>query len=191
MTQEFKQEIELALKALKNGQTILYPTDTIWGLGCDATNEEAVNKIHKIKGSATSKSMLVLIDSANMLYSYIDQVPEIAFQLIEVTVEPLTIIYPGGKNLAKNLLSDDGSIGIRIASDEFCQELIRQFRKPIVSTSANLFSKSSPANFRQIEDVIIESVDHIVQLRQNETYKNKPSGIIKIGINNEIQVIRK
>ncbi len=190
MTTNFKQEIDKALKALYKEQTILYPTDTIWGIGCDATKDKIVNKIHTIKGSSINKSMLVLVNSVDMLYDYIEEIPEMAFKLIELSTRPLTIIYPGGKNLAKNLLSKDGSIGIRVTHDDFCNELIQQFKKPIVSTSANLFSKKPPKNFKEIEDAIIENVDHIVQLRLNEEYNNKPSGIIKIGINNEIKVIR-
>jgi len=183
-------EIKKVIEILNQGGIILYPTDTIWGIGCDATNKEAVQKIYAIKQREDSKSMLVLLDSESRLQQYIKEVPEIAWQLIEVSDKPLTIIYPGGRNLAENILAEDGSIGIRIAKDEFCQQLISRFKKPLVSTSANVSSQPSPQYFDQIEDIIRNNVDYIVNLRQNDHTPAIPSSIIKIGLRGEIQIIR-
>lgn len=186
-----EEDVENALKTLKAGGVILYPTDTIWGIGCDATNETAVQQIYKIKQRSDTKSMLVLLESANELSRYIDKIPDIANDLIELADKPLTIIYPGAKNLAKNLVAVDGTIGIRIVHDEFCEKLISKFRKPIVSTSANISSESSPANFSEISSNIVNAVDYVVKWRQNDNSRHVPSGIIKLGINGEVEVIRK
>src|SRR4030042_5398309 len=136
------EDINVAIQVLKKGGVILYPTDTIWGIGCDATNPEAVNRIYAIKQRSDSRSMLVLLDDATGLERYLQEVPEVAWDLIELSDETLTIIYPGAKNLAKNLVAPDGTIGIRVVRDDFCRKLIRQFRKPIVSTSANVSGKT-------------------------------------------------
>ncbi len=185
-----QQEIKKTLDILYSGGIILYPTDTIWGIGCDATNEEAVQKIYKIKQREDSKSMLVLIDDTFRIPSYIDEMPEIAWDLIELSEKPLTIIYPAAKNLAKNLVAKDGSIGIRVSHDEFTKELIRRFKKPIVSTSANISGQPAPAFFDEINEEIKSAVDYIVNHRQDDTTKSAPSGIIKLGVNGEVQVIR-
>lgn len=183
-------DIKAALEVLQKGGVILYPTDTIWGLGCDACNEEAVKRIYAIKNRIDSKSMLVLMENASLLDRYVDEVPEIAFDLIEVTDKPLTIIYDGAKNLAKNLVADDGSIGIRITTEAFSSELIRRFKKPIVSTSANISGKPSPACFGEISQEIIDAVDYVVKYRQDDTQKAVPSGIMKLGRGGEIKIIR-
>jgi L-threonylcarbamoyladenylate synthase len=183
-------DIKNALRVLRNGGTVLYPSDTIWGIGCDATNIEAVKNVYKIKNRNESKSMIVLLDDAGWLANYIEKVPDIAFDLIELSEKPLTIIYPNAKNVAKNLVASDGTIGIRITRDEFCKKLISQFRKPLVSTSANYSNQNAPANFDEIDQDIINAVDYVVEWRQNDLNRNSPSGIIKIGVNNEIQVIR-
>ena len=184
-----QQEINNSIKILQEGGIILYPTDTIWGLGCDATNQEAVEKIYNFKGKK-SKSMLVLLDSENKLQQYVQTVPDMAWDLIEMTNKPLTIIYPKAKNLAKNLAADDGSIGIRITNDKFCQELIRRFKKPIVSTSANISGKKNPSIYIEIQKEIINFADYIVNWRQNDNKNIKASSIIKLGLNNEIEIIR-
>ncbi len=183
-------DVKAALEVLQNGGVILYPTDTIWGIGCDACNEEAVKRIYAIKNRVDSKSMLVLLENAALLDRYVDEVPEIAFDLIEVTDKPLTIIYDGAKNLAKNLIADDGSIGIRITTEAFSSDLIRRFKRPVVSTSANISGKTSPACFAEIDQKIIEAVDYVVKYRQDETQKAVPSGIIKLGRSGEIKIIR-
>lgn len=185
-----KEDLKNALQVLRNGGVILYPTDTVWGLGCDATNAGAVKKIFEIKRREDSKSMLVLMENPNMLRAYIHEVPEIAWELIEVTDKPLTIIYPGAKNLAPNLIAEDGTIGIRITTETFTEHLIQQFRRPIVSTSANLSGKPTPQNFNQIEEEILTVVDYVVQYRQDDTSKSKPSSIIKLGLGGQIQIIR-
>lgn len=184
------EDIKSALAVLQKGGVILYPTDTIWGIGCDACNEEAVKRIYEIKNRADSKSMLVLMENVALLDRYVDEVPDIAFDLIELTDKPLTIIYDGAKNLAKNLVAEDGSIGIRITTEEFSSELIRRFKRPIVSTSANKSGNPSPSCFDEIDQEIIDSVDYVVEYRQDDTHKAAPSGIIKLGRGGEIKVIR-
>jgi len=184
------EDIKTALEVLQKGGVILYPTDTIWGLGCDAANEEAVKRIYAIKNRVDSKSMLVLMENAALLERYVDEVPEIAFDLIELTEKPLTIIYDGARNLAKNLIAEDGSIGIRITSEKFSSELIRRFKRPIVSTSANVSGKPSPACFGDIEPEIIDAVDYVVKFRQEDTAKAEPSSIMKLGSGGEIKILR-
>lgn len=185
------EDINKALEVLRNGGVILYPTDTIWGIGCDATNAEAVQRIYNIKQREDSKSMLVLIHSESMLPAYVGEMPEVAWELLEAANEPMTIIYPGARNLAPNLVGADGTVGIRVTSDEFCSKLIGRFRKPIVSTSANLSGQPSPGNFDEIDPVIREQVDYVVGWRQDDLSRAKPSSIIKLGPGGEIEILRK
>lgn len=185
-----QQEIKKALDVLYSGGIILYPTDTIWGIGCDANNEKAVQKIYEIKKRADSKSMLILIDDAARIPSYVEEMPEIAWDLIELSEKPLTIIYPDAKNLAKNLIAEDGSIGIRVTSDQFTRELIRRFKRPIVSTSANISGHSTASFFDEISDEIKLAVDYIVNYRQDDITAATPSSIIKLGVHGEVKVIR-
>lgn len=184
------EDIKAAIEVLQKGGVIIYPTDTIWGIGCDAANEEAVKRVYEIKKRVDSKSMLVLMENAALLDRYVDEVPEIAFDLIEVTDKPLTIIYDGAKNLAKNLVAEDGSIGIRITTEEFSSALIRRFKRPIVSTSANISGKPSPACFDDIEQEVLDAVDYVVKYRQDDRKKAVPSGIMKLGRSGEIKIIR-
>lgn len=184
------EDIKQAINVLNNGGVILYPTDTIWGVGCDATNEKAVEKVYKIKKRIETKSMLVLIDSPVKLNAYVSEIPDMAWDLIELSEKPLTIIYPEAKNLAKNLVGEDKSIGIRITNEKFSKSLCERFRKPIVSTSANLSGEKSPAFFNDISEEIKSAVDYIVNFRQNDMTPSKPSSIIKLGIGNIIEVIR-
>lgn len=186
-----QEDIKKAIEVLKSGGIILYPTDTIWGIGCDATNEEAVKRIYELKQRDDSKSMLVLLDNPAKLQTYVQEVPDIAWDLIELTDKPLTIIYEGAKNLATNLIATDGSIGIRITDELFSRELCKQFRKPIVSTSANISGDPSPSRFSNISPVIKNSVDYVVNYRQKENVEVKPSGILRLGKNGTIQIIRK
>jgi L-threonylcarbamoyladenylate synthase len=186
---EFGEDINESLTVLKNGGIILYPTDTIWGLGCDPTNSAAVEKIFRIKSREPRKSLLILVDGEAMAERYITDVPEIAWELTGVTDDPLTIIYPRGKNLAPGVCSDDGSIGIRICHDEFCRELIRRFRKPVVS--ANLSGKPSPENFSAIERSVIEDADYVVRYRQDDRRKYTSSPVIKLNPDGTIKIIRK
>jgi L-threonylcarbamoyladenylate synthase len=185
-----QEEIKKAVKVLRDGGVILYPTDTIWGIGCDATNAEAVKRIFEIKQREDAKAMLVLIDQPGKLQSYVEEVPDMAWELIELSEKPLTIIYPNAKNLAPNLLAEDKSIGIRVTSEPFSRNLCTQFRNPIVSTSANVSGQPSPSNFSQISDEIKSAVDYIVNFRQDEQSVPKPSSIIKLGLGNLIQIIR-
>ncbi len=186
-----KAYIDKSLEILNAGGVILYPTDTIWGIGCDATNEKAVERIYRIKQRCDQKSMLVLLDNPNKIPSYINEMPELAWDLMDLSESPLTIIYSGAKNLAPNLIASDGSIGIRISNDEFNQKLIQRFKKPIVSTSANISGENSPQYFAEISHEIIEAVDYVVELKQDDLSKSQASSIIKLGVNGEIQVIRK
>jgi L-threonylcarbamoyladenylate synthase len=185
-----ENDIVAAVDTLKKGGIILYPTDTIWGIGCDATNREAVARIYEVKERADEKSMLILMDDADNLYDYVEQVPDIAWTLLEVADKPLTIIYPKAVNLAENLVAEDGSIGIRVVKDEFCRKMISRFGKPIVSTSANISGKPWPPNFQKIEKSLLKKMDYIVSHRQKDEMRGKPSGIIKVGLNGEVLVIR-
>ena len=184
-------DIKKALEVLKNGGIILYPTDTIWGIGCDATNETAVDRIYKIKKRQDSKSMLVLMENPALLERYVTEVPEIAWDLVEVATTPLTVIYPNAKNLAKNLVAEDGSIGIRFTKEAFTTQLLQRFRRPLVSTSANISGEKSPAFFDEISEEIKSKVDYIVEYRQNDNTPGQPSSIIKLGPGGQIEIIRK
>lgn len=186
-----QQDIQKCIVVLSAGGTILYPTDTIWGIGCDATQSQATQKVYRMKQREDAKTMLVLVDSPDMLSRYVEEIPEMAREILEINDDPLTIIYPAGRNLARNLLSPDGGIGIRITSDPFCTELIRRFRKPLVSTSANIAGHPAPAIFSEISAAIKSMVDYTVLWRQDDPVKRKPSGILKIKLNGEIEVIRK
>lgn len=186
-----QDDIRKACEIMKNGGIILYPTDTIWGIGCDATNEEAVNRIYELKQRDDSKSMLVLLDNPAKLQTYVQEVPDIAWDLIELTDKPLTIIYEGAKNLASNLIASDGTIGIRITAETFSRELCRQFRKPIVSTSANISGENPPGRFSQISPAIKTGVGYVVTYGQKGQQEAKPSGIVKLGRNGSIHIIRK
>lgn len=186
-----KEEIQKAVDALKDGKTILYPTDTIWGLGCDATNEEAIKKIYQIKNRAESKSLIVLVSSEAMLNKYLKDIPPIAWDLIDTADKALTIVYPSARLLAKNAIAADGSIAIRLVKDEFCQQLIQKFNKPIISTSANFSGEPSPSTYREISDDLKKLVDYEVSLPSYYSIKGQPSSIIKLSMNGEIQLIRK
>lgn len=183
-------EVKRAIEVLRNGGVILYPTDTIWGLGCDATNESAVKKVYEIKKRAETKSMLVLIDSPAKLQAYVEEIPEMAWDLIDLTTKPLTIIYPGARNLAVNLVNEDKTIGIRVTDEAFSKKLCEMFRKPIVSTSANISGEKSPALFAEISKEIIGQVDYVVNFRRDEKQPAKASSIIKLGVGNQIEIIR-
>jgi len=186
----YNDDVNAAVATLKNKGVILYPTDTIWGLGCDATNDEAVEKIFNIKERDETKSLIILVNNEQMLERYVDSVPAIAYELVSVADKPLTIIYPKGKNLAKGVCAADGSIGIRICRDEFCSQLLTQFRKPLVSTSANFSGKPSPEFFGDIETDLVSMVDYSVKYRQDDRKKNVPSSIIKLNADGTIKIIR-
>jgi L-threonylcarbamoyladenylate synthase len=183
-------DLKSACSVLRDGGLILYPTDTIWGIGCDATRAGAVERIYALKRRTDRKAMLVLLDSAAKLETYIEEVPAIVWELLEVTVKPLTIIYSKARNVAPNLPGEDGSLGIRITNEPFSVQLCRMFRKPVVSTSANLSGQPSPASFREIAEEIRTGVDYVVRYRQDDTRPARPSGILRIGASGLVQVIR-
>lgn len=185
-----KNIVDETCKVLENGGTILYPTDTIWGIGCDACNENAITRIYDIKHRDKGKSMLILVDSMEMMKKFTTSIPEIAVDLIEAADRPLTIIYPEAKNLPKKLVAEDGSIGIRIVNDDFCREVIGLLGRPIVSTSANLSGCNPPLGFCDIANEIKSEVDYVVPLRQDELSRNRNSDIVKVDVSGNIQVIR-
>lgn len=180
---------QTVIDALKNGKTILYPSDTIWGLGCDATNESACQQILEIKKRPTNKSFILLVDSFQMIEKYIPEFPAICYDLVDLSDKPLTIVYPNAQGLAPSVLAEDGSVGIRLTKDPICLALIRSIRKPLVSTSANISGHPFPTNFSNIDPQIKDQVDVIVEERISEQLTT-PSQIIKIGLDSSIQVIR-
>ena len=201
-----KSDLEEAVRVLRAGGVIVYPTDTVWGIGCDATNEEAVRRVYALKRRADSKSMLVLLDAPGKLQGYVEEVPEMAWELLECTsplqlplqggrentesIRPLTIIYPRGKNLAKSLLAEDGSVGIRITQEPFSKALCERLRRPIVSTSANISGEPAAKTFRQISEAVLEQADYVCLYRRDDEEEKAPSSIIKVGLHNEIEIIR-
>ena len=184
-----QQEIKKCLEVLNNGGLILYPTDTVWGIGCDATNPEAVQKVYQLKQREDSKSMICLAVDNRMLKNYIKEIPRAAIDIIEIVNRPTTIIYDGAQNLAENLIADDGSIAFRIPDDDFLYWLLRKFNKPIVSTSANISGEPTPNSFKEISPLILKGVDYVVNLHRDKVCK-KPSSIIKLSNNGEVKVIR-
>ncbi len=196
-----REDLQEAVRVLREGGVIVYPTDTVWGIGCDATNEEAVRKVYALKHREDTKSMLVLLDGAGKLQGYVEHVPDAAWDLLECTTQdrdadgqqprPMTIIYPGAKNLAPNLIAEDGSIGIRITQEPFSRALCEQLHRPVVSTSANISGEPTAKNFRQISQVVLDAADYVCRYRRNDETEKRPSSIIKLGLDNEIQIIRK
>lgn len=196
-----KDDLQQAVRVLRAGGVIVYPTDTVWGIGCDATNEDAVRKVYALKHREDSKSMLVLLDGAGKLQGYVEHIPDAAWDLLECTVHdrdsqglqprPMTIIYPGAKNIAPNLIAEDGSIGIRITQEPFSKALCEQLHRPIVSTSANISGEPTAKNFRQISQAVLDAADYVCRYRRNDETEKRPSSIIKLGIDNQIQIIRK
>ncbi|MDX8341589.1 L-threonylcarbamoyladenylate synthase [Draconibacterium sp. IB214405] len=184
-------DLKKAVEVLKSGGIILYPTDTIWGIGCDATNVEAVKRIYEIKKRKDSKRMLILMENPALLDRYVDEVPDVAWDLVEISTTPLTVIYPGAKNLAANLIAEDGSIGIRFTKEEFTTKLLQRFRRPIVSSSANISGEKSPTCFDDVADEIKDGVDYIVEYRQDDRIPAKPSSVIKLGPSGQIDILRK
>jgi L-threonylcarbamoyladenylate synthase len=187
----FKDEVTKALKVLHDGGIILYPTDTIWGIGCDATNTDAVKKIYSLKQRDETKSMIILLDTENKLESYIKDVNPLAYDMIEYAENPLTLVMPGAKNISAALISSDGSIGIRVSKHPFCRQLIQSLRKPLVSTSANISGKPFPQYFSQIAPEIINGVDYVVDIDQNDMEIKTPSTIMRLDPNGQFKFIRK
>ncbi len=184
------EEINKAISVLQNGGLILYPTDTVWGIGCDATNEEAVRKVYELKQREDSKALICLVANDVMLERHVKEVPEVAYDIMDLSTKPTTIVYDDPKGIAKNLIAEDNTLAIRVASDKLCQYLINKFKKPIVSTSANISGQSTPKQFSEIDNPILKGVDYIVNL-QHEKIAHTPSAIIKLSADGIVKVIRK
>lgn len=186
---EFNHDVEKCLEVLNQGGLILYPTDTVWGIGCDATSYEAVKKIYELKQRAAAKSMIVLLADERDIIQHVAGADLSVFDYLDTVQKPTTIIYPGAIGLADNLVNEDGSIAIRIVKEDFCRHLIKRFRKPIVSTSANISGEPTPRNYAEITDVIRQSVDYVVQYRQDDYTIAAPSAVVRWD-NGEVTVIR-
>ena len=191
MSRERDEDIRQAVEVLKRGGVILYPTDTIWGIGCDATNSDAVRRVYEIKRREDNKALICLVDSAGRLQRYVRNVPDVAWDIIDLASKPTTLILNGAVGLAPNLLAEDGSVGLRVTSEVFSQQLCYRFQKAIVSTSANISGEPSPQTFADIDPVIIQAVDYVCLSRQRDTSHHEPSSIIKLGPSGEVQVIRR
>lgn len=185
-----KDDMAQAVKTLREGGVILYPTDTIWGIGCDATNPEAVNRVYEIKKRSDSKALIVLANSEAMIANHVGQTPEVAWSVIELATSPITVIFDNGKNLAHNLLAADGSIAFRLSREEFSSQLCFHLRKPVVSTSANISGQPSPKSFHDISREIIDAVDYVVKYRQDDCTPVNPSSIVRIGSDSTVKIIR-
>ncbi len=187
---KLEEEINISVELLKKGKSLLYPTDTIWGIGCDATNSKAIQRIYKLKGRKENKAMIVLIDSTDKLEQYIEKVPPIAYDLFSHTKSPLTIVFSGAKNLSKNIIAKDGTIAIRVVRGKYSGETIRKFGKPVVSTSANFTNQPTASIFHDIDEGIKDGVDHVVSVFHNTMHSVKPSRIIKIEDDGSFTILR-
>jgi L-threonylcarbamoyladenylate synthase len=190
MQGEFGSDLANALKVLRAGGVILYPTDTIWGLGCDATNAGAVKRIYEIKKRAENKSLIILVNSPAMLERYVDNPPEVALQMASLSEKPLTVVYDRGRSLAEGVASADGSVGVRICSEPFCDALITGLRKPLVSTSANISGSSAPAVFDEIDEEMKAAVDYVCLWKQDDRSRARPSSVIKVSGNGIVKILR-
>lgn len=179
-----------ASEIIKKGGIILYPTDTVWGIGCDATNEKAIKKIYQLKQRVESKSMIILVNGDKMMHQTFNQVPEVAWDILEFSEKPTTLILDNPKNIAKNIIAEDNSVGVRIVKEPFCFKLMERIRVPLVSTSANISGEPTPKSFKEISPEIIKGVDYVVNLFQDKVC-NAPSTIIKITLDAQVKIIRK
>jgi L-threonylcarbamoyladenylate synthase len=184
-----KTEIENAIAVLKRGGIILYPTDTVWGIGCDATHPDAIDRIYKLKKRADTKSMICLVNDYRMLEQYVEDVPSVAYDILDLSTTPTTIIYDDPIRVSENIIAEDNSLAIRVVKDEFCSQLLRKFRRPLVSTSANISGESTPSSFSEISKEIKEGVDYIVNHNQDKK-SGKPSTIIKLKNDGTVKIIR-
>ncbi|PHR14694.1 MAG: threonylcarbamoyl-AMP synthase [Aequorivita sp.] len=182
-------EINNAFTVLKKGGIILYPTDTVWGIGCDATNAQAIEKVFKLKNRSDKKSLICLVSDFKMLNEYVENVPEVAYDILKYAKKPTTIIYDNPIRVAENIIAEDNSLAIRVPKDEFCKKLIQKMRRPLVSTSANVSGEKTPQSFKEIDPVILEGVDYVVNLH-HEKKSGKPSAIIKLKNDGSVKVIR-
>lgn len=183
-------DIENAVKVLREGGVILYPTDTIWGIGCDATNPKAVEKVYKIKQRDDSKALICLVDNENRVQRYVRNVPDVAWDIMELATKPTTLILDGATGLAPNLLAEDGSVALRVTHEEFSKQLCYKFQKPIVSTSANISGMPSAAIFKEIDQEIIDAVDYVCSFRRGDKTKAQPSSIIRLKQDGQVEIIR-
>lgn len=187
---DYEEDLRQAVETLRKGGLILYPTDTVWGIGCDATNAEAVAKVFALKQRAEAKSMLVLVDSATRAQRYVKDIPDVAYDMFEMADKPLTLILDNARGLADGLVAEDGSVGIRVTNEKFSHDLCYRFMKAVVSTSANISGHPAAAIYPEIEQEIIDGVDYVVRYRRDDTKKAKPSSIVKLKANGEVTVIR-
>ena len=187
---DINQEIQKAYEVIQKGGIILYPTDTVWGIGCDATNPEAVAKIYKLKQRAETQSMIVLMNGEKMIYNVFKEIPEVAWQIIDLSEDPITLVLDKPRNVAANLIAPDQTLGIRVVKEPFCFKLIEKMKKPLVSTSANISGQPTPKSFKEISPEIIKGVDYVVNLHR-EKIAGKPSTIIKLTNDSQVKVIRK
>lgn len=186
----YETQLKAALTVLKSGGIIVYPTDTVWGIGADATNPKAVERILQLKNRSEQVGLIVLVERDSRLNRHVVEVPSMAWDLIDVTDEPLTIIYPEGRELADKVCAPDGSVAIRMVKDEFCIKLIQKLNKPLISTSANVSGQPAPSSISQIDSAILDGVDYTVNLRQSQTQSHRPSNIIKLDLDGSIKIIR-
>jgi L-threonylcarbamoyladenylate synthase len=187
---EFGTDLTAALKVLRSGGVILYPTDTVWGLGCDATNARAVQRIFEIKQRAENKSLIILVNSVAMLERYVSNPPEVALEMAELSERPLTVVYDSGKSLAEGVASSDGSVGVRVCTEPFCDALIDALRRPLVSTSANISGSGAPAIFDEISEEVKGAVDYVCLWRQDDRSRARPSSVIKVSGNGVVKILR-
>ena len=187
---EINQEINQALEVIQNGGIILYPTDTVWGIGCDATNAEAVQKIYELKKRNESKSMIVLMNGEKMIYNVFKDIPEVAWQILDLSEKSTTLILDKSRNVAQNIIAEDDTLAIRIVKEPFCYKLMERTKRPLVSTSANISGQPTPKSFKEISPEIIKGVDYVVNLHR-EKICDKPSTIIKLTLDSQVKIIRK
>jgi len=190
LTESFENDIKHCITVLQNGGLILYPTDTIWGIGCDATNDNAIEKVYSLKKRSDKKLLIILVEDEKEIFNYVTNPGTKIFDYLSSTQKPTTVIYEGAKDLSQKTISPDGTIAIRIVKDAFCKELIREFKKPIVSTSANISGEQFSGSFSDINQAIKNGVDYIVQHRQNDISTSQPSSIIRLNAEDEIEIIR-
>lgn len=183
-------EVHQAFEVIKNGGIILYPTDTVWGIGCDATNEEAIKKIFALKQREESKSMIVLVNGERMMHQVFNEIPEVAWQILDFSEKPTTLILDKPKNVAKNIIAEDNTLAVRMVTEPFCYKLMERMKKPLVSTSANISGMPTPQSFKEISPEILKGVDYVVNLYHDKICKT-PSTIIKLGLDSQVKIIRK
>jgi len=189
-TYNMKEEIHKALEVLKKGGLILYPTDTVWGIGCDATNPDAIDRVFKLKKRVETKSLICLVHDFKMLNQFVENIPEVAYDILKYAEKPTTIIYDDPIRIAENIIAPDNTLAFRVTNDPFSKNLVRKFRWPVVATSANISGEKTPRSFKEISAEILEGVDYVVNLDRNKQ-SGKPSAIIKLSLNGGVKIIRK